>query len=149
MITELDLGLNHGSCVDFDGKSILAIGPSGMGKSSLALQLIALGGILVADDQVVLSSDGKAAIVSAPPNIQGQIEARGVGILKCPNVDKSQLNLIVDLALEQTARLPDLKTVAVGSHHVNLIAGKDVQNLPIVAKILNLFGYSQLMDPLK
>ncbi|KAB7614819.1 serine kinase [Amylibacter sp. SFDW26] len=149
MITKLDLGLVHGSCVDFDGKSILAIGPSGVGKSSLALQLIALGGVLVADDQVVLSSGEKGVFVSTPQNIHGQIEVRGVGLLKCPNLDKSQLNLVVDMTLEQTKRLPDPKTVAIGSHHINFIAGKDVQNLPIAAKILNLFGYSQLMDTLK
>ena len=29
---EIELGHTHGSCVDFDGKSILAIGPPGQGN---------------------------------------------------------------------------------------------------------------------
>jgi len=149
VIKQLDLGYVHGSCVDFDGKSILAIGPSGAGKSFLALQLIALGGVLIADDQVVLSADETGIMVAPPPNIAGQIEVRGIGLLNCPYKAQSQLNLVVDLSAEQTQRLPDLKTVSIGSRDINLIAGKGVQNLPIATRILNSFGYSQSMDTLK
>ncbi len=146
MIKSLDLGFVHGSCVDFNGKAILIVGPSGVGKSSLALQLIALGGTLVGDDQVVLTTDQQNILVSAPPNIAGQIEARGIGLLNCPNCPQSQLNLVIDMTSEQVARMPEPKTVAVGSQQITIIAGQGVQNLPVGAKILNLFGYSQFMD---
>ncbi len=146
MISKLDLGYVHGSCVDFDGKSILCVGASGTGKTSLALQLIALGGTLVSDDQVVLTAEETGIYVSAPPTIEGQIEVRNIGILNCPNVKRSRLNLIVDMALEVSERLPVPKTIEVGSHHVNLIAGCNVANLPIAAQILNLYGYSHELD---
>lgn len=143
MILEIELGHVHGSCVDFGGKSILAIGPSGCGKSSLALNLIALGGTLVSDDQVILSDDKIGVSVSVPNAIAGKIEARGVGIVKCPNVATSRLNLVVDLSVAPKDRLPAGQTVKIGSHDVGVIAGKGVTNLPIAAKLLNLFGRDQ------
>jgi len=140
VITEIELGHVHGSCVDFNGKSILAIGPSGSGKTSLILDLIALGGVLVADDQVILSEDANGITVSAPHTIAGKIEVRGIGILSCPHVNMSYVNLIVDLSAEPLMRLPEINTVKIGSVSIEIIAGGTVQNLPITAKILNLYG---------
>lgn len=140
MNTEIELGHIHGSCVDFDGKCILAIGPSGAGKTSLILDLIALGGILVADDQVILSEDANGIIASAPQSIAGKIEARGIGILSCPYVQMSYLNLIVDIATEPPMRLPESRTVKVGSISIEIIAGGKMSNLPIAVKILTLYG---------
>lgn len=140
MISSIALGLVHGSCVDFDGKSILAVGPSGAGKSSLALNLIALGGILVSDDQLLLSDDVDGVKVSPPDILAGKIEARYIGILNCPNVRFSRLNLVVDLAVQPQDRLPHQHSIKIGAHHVEIIAGKNVENLPIAAKLLNLYG---------
>jgi HPr kinase/phosphorylase len=140
VITEIKLGAVHGSCVDFDGKSILAIGPSGSGKSTLALNLIALGGVLVSDDQVVLSNDKNGVIVAPPNVISGKIEARTIGRLKCPHVNVSRLNLVIDLTVAPERRMPEIMFVDIGTHHVEVIAGNGVANLPIAAKLLNLFG---------
>ncbi len=140
MITEIELGHVHGSCVDFNGKSILAIGPSGSGKTSLILGLIALGGVLVADDQVILSEDTNGISATPPLAIAGKLEARGIGILSCPHVKMSYVNLIVDLSAEPQMRLPEISTVNIGSVSIEIIAGAKVQNLPITAKILNLYG---------
>jgi HPr kinase/phosphorylase len=140
---EIELGHTHGSCVDFDGKSILAIGPSGSGKSSLALALIGLGGTLVSDDQVVLSESENGVYVSTHAAIAGKIEARGIGILRCPHVDTSRLNLVADLSTAPDDRMPARQTVKIGSHHVDLIAGEGVANLPIAARLLNLYGRDQ------
>lgn len=140
MIVKIRPGLVHGSCVDFDGKSILAIGPSGSGKSALALNLIVLGGILVSDDQVILSSDIKDVTVSPPTTIAGKIEARNIGILNCPYTGKSQLKLVVDLNAQSHDRLPAPQTVRIGEHDVEIIAGKGIANLPIAVRLLILFG---------
>jgi HPr kinase/phosphorylase len=129
--------------VDFDGKSILAVGPSGAGKSSLALNLIALGGVLVSDDQLVLSTDISGVTVSPPDTLAGKIEARYIGILNCPHVRFSRLNLVVDLSVKPQDRLPHQHSIKIGAHHVEIIAGKSVENLPIAAKLLNLYGRDQ------
>ena len=44
----------HASCVAHAGKGILITGSAGSGKSFLALELLARGGRLVADDQTLL-----------------------------------------------------------------------------------------------
>ncbi len=146
MISEIKLGAVHGSCVDFDGKSILAIGPPGSGKSTLALNLIALGGLLVADDQVVLSNSGSGVNVSAPKAIAGKIEARNIGILCCPKINTSRLNLVVDLTVASQCRMPEISYVKICSHQVEVIAGASVTNLPIAVKLLNLFGRIKHLD---
>lgn len=65
-----------------DGRGLLLLGPSGVGKSRLAAQLVALGAVLVADDRVCLSgADLRAA---PPPRLAGLIELRGIGLLRLP-----------------------------------------------------------------
>ncbi|MFK5996753.1 MAG: serine kinase [Rhodobacterales bacterium] len=143
MITDLKPGAVHGSCVDFDGKAILAIGPSGSGKSSLALSLIALGGTLVSDDQVILTADVKGVTVSPPKVIAGKIEARHIGILNCPFVDRSHLRLIVDMSTKPKQRMPDVRRVTIGLHPIAVISGKETPSLPIAAKLLTVYGHAQ------
>lgn len=90
---------------------MLLRGPSGSGKSDLAMRLIETGGRLVADDQTELTRQGKAVIASPPARIAGLIEARGVGIVKLGRdqlVKRASVALLVDLAHpEQITRLPE------------------------------------------
>ena len=108
--------LLHGTCVALDiGESgadwcgLLLRGPSGVGKSDLALRMIEAGGRLVADDQCVLERRGDAILVSAPETIAGKIEARGVGILSMASaLPRAPLLLVVDLVEEGAAeRMPE------------------------------------------
>lgn len=96
----------HASCVAVDGRGVLLLGPSGAGKSGLALQLMALGAELVADDRTLVARLGGALFASAPPAGFGLIEARGVGILRVPARPVARLALAVDLGRPETARLP-------------------------------------------
>ena len=45
----------HATAIAIDGKGVLLRGPSGSGKSDLALRLLEAGGVLVGDDRVALS----------------------------------------------------------------------------------------------
>jgi HPr kinase/phosphorylase len=91
-----------------DGAGVLLRGPSGSGKSDLALRLIDGGARLVADDQTELRRAGAGITASAPPTIAGLIEIRGIGILPCPSVTSAPLRLVVDLVVpEQVERLPE------------------------------------------
>lgn len=105
--------LVHGTCVDLDGRGILLRGPSGSGKSDLALRLIDGGAKLVADDQVELRRDGGRVLARAPITLSGRIEIRGLGIVSLPYVTEVALAGIVDLVAPQAVeRMPEPRKVA-------------------------------------
>ena len=103
----------HASCVAFAGASVLIIGKSGTGKSSLALQLMALGCQLVADDKTNIRSVDGQLLASCPKAIQGQIEARGIGILAAEPTPNAILRLVVNMEQTETARLPVPMTIQI------------------------------------
>ncbi|MFW2829964.1 HPr kinase/phosphorylase [Sphingomonas sp. ID0503] len=70
----------HASAVAIGGRGVLILGPSGSGKSDLALRLIDRGAILISDDYTVLTVSGSGLRARPPDNIAGKIEVRGIGI---------------------------------------------------------------------
>lgn len=99
--------LVHATCIDIAGSGVLLRGPSGSGKSDLALRLIDGGAVLVADDQVVVEGADGVLRASAPAVLAGLIEVRGLGIMRLPYQD-STLRLVVDLTpVAEIERLPD------------------------------------------
>lgn len=97
----------HASSVALAGSAVLILGASGAGKSALALELMALGGHLIADDRTVVSKAGSRLMLDAPESIKGKIEARGIGILNADVAGQTPLALVVDLDQTETKRLPD------------------------------------------
>jgi serine kinase of HPr protein (carbohydrate metabolism regulator) len=87
----------HGTIVDIEGAGVLLRGPSGAGKSDLALRLIDGGGVLVADDRIVLSEADGSVVAAAPETIAGKFEVRGLGIVRLPFQVSSAVRLVVDL----------------------------------------------------
>ena len=99
---------HHASCVAFGGAGLLLRGPSGSGKSDLALRLIEAGAMLIADDQVILRKDCEILLATCPPGIAGRIEVRGLGVLTLPYLTAAPLALICDLvAREDVPRMPE------------------------------------------
>jgi len=96
----------HGTVVAFGASGVLIIGPSGSGKSGLALELVALGGKLVADDRAELRLLDGAVVATCPAGFAGQIEARGVGLLAVPSAPNAVVRLVVDMGQVETERLP-------------------------------------------
>lgn len=96
----------HASCVAWDGRGLLILGRAGAGKSALALELVALGAALVADDQVILRREGRALVAAPAPALAGLIEARGVGLLRLPHRPLATVALALDLDAEEPERLP-------------------------------------------
>lgn len=87
-------------------RGVLLTGPSGSGKSDLALRLIERGWRLVADDYCeVWASDG-VVWAAAPPRIAGLVEARGVGIIPSAPLPLARIVLIAACGQEAVERLP-------------------------------------------
>ena len=96
----------HASTVALAGRAVMISGPSGSGKSDLALRLMDRGFKLVSDDQTLVRRDGERLIASAPPNIAGKIEVRGIGIIEVEAVVDVPVALLVELTSD-IQRLPD------------------------------------------
>lgn len=113
----------HGTSVALGGDGILLRGPSGSGKSDFALRLIDEGARLVADDQTELRLAGAELSMSAPATIAGQMEVRGIGILRVPTIPAAPLRLVVDLVPGgDIERLPEPRYCEFLGRQVPLIA---------------------------
>ncbi|MDF0600809.1 HPr kinase/phosphatase C-terminal domain-containing protein [Psychromarinibacter sp. C21-152] len=98
--------LIHASCVALDGRAVLIRGAAGSGKSGLALQLMALGAALVADDRTEITLHDGWPVAACPAAIRGRIEARGLGLLAADPAPPAVVRLVVDLDRVETDRLP-------------------------------------------
>jgi HPr kinase/phosphorylase len=125
------LGLTlHASCVSVEGRGVLITGPSGSGKSSLALALMAYGARLVADDRTTLALDGDNLVATCPPTISGMIEARGLGILNADALPRAPIGLVVDLSQTEGLRLPAHRNVTYLGRMVPLVLGQATPHFP-------------------
>lgn len=106
----------HATAVALRGRAVLIRGPSGSGKSDLALRCMALSPsgllpgpvMLVADDQVAVEVRDGRLIACAPAGIAGKLEIRGLGIRIFPYLDAAEVVLAADLvSREAVARYPD------------------------------------------
>lgn len=125
----------HASCVQVGDKGVLIRGASGAGKSRLAFALLLAGGAglvppvrLIADDRVLLRRRNERLHACAPQQLQGLIEIRGAGIRRLPHIDEAAIDLVVDLAADDAARLPE---AAAGRAHIQ---GVEITRLPAFSR---------------
>lgn len=96
----------HATTVAIDSRAVLITGPSGSGKSDLALRLLDRGFILVSDDQTLVRREGDRLLASPPLQIAGKLEVRGIGIVEMETVSDIPVALLVELTSD-IPRLPD------------------------------------------
>jgi len=104
----------HASAVLVGCRAVLIRGPSGSGKSQLALALMETartGSLplarLVGDDRVHLEVAHGRLLVRPADTIAGLVEARGLGLMHVRYEASAVVGLVVDLAAADAARLPE------------------------------------------
>ena len=103
----------HATAVSLNNKAILLRGASGTGKSGLALELMAYGAGLIADDGVDLQLRGGQLWAHCPETLIGRIEARFVGLLAVEPSAPAPVALVVEMGKAETERLPPQRTCVI------------------------------------
>jgi serine kinase of HPr protein (carbohydrate metabolism regulator) len=117
----------HGTAIAVGNAGLLLTGPSGSGKSDLALRMIDGGARLVADDLVELVVEAARlccrAPADAPAGLLGKIEARGVGIVPAPRTTgATPLQWLVELVpAAEVERLPAAESRTFLGHPVPVL----------------------------
>lgn len=106
----------HATALVVGGAGLLVRGPSGAGKTSLALALVAEAerdgryGRLVGDDRVGLTVAGGRLLARPHPAVVGRVEVRGLGLLRVAVEPACVVRLVLDLAVDRAdlgPRCPD------------------------------------------
>ena len=119
----------HATCVDINGSGVLIVGRSGSGKSSLAINLIALGSILVADDQCEIVKKNNKLCVFKPTSLPSSIEIRGIGLVSVPMVVETSLDWVVNMDEAEKERMPDLRFTEIDGCRIPTVFGKNMDDL--------------------
>lgn len=137
----------HATTLAVDGAALACLGPSGSGKSALALDLIARGAGLIADDVTWIRQSDGAVTAHCPPAISGQIEARHIGILSAPAAPPAPLRLIVDLGTREPDRVPARRSVLIMGHAIPLLHTPATGHFS--AALLHYIRYGRVDDPVQ
>ena len=129
----------HGALIHVLDVGVLILGPSGVGKSECALELVARGHQLVADDVVRIHSvaspggAGDSLCGTSPELIRHYMEIRGIGLLYIPDLygpDAVRVESPVDLLvhLEPWRAGGDYERIGLERHRETL-AGVSIPSL--------------------
>lgn len=95
----------HATSVAIGDRAVLLSGPSGIGKSDLALRLIDRGAVLISDDYTLIKRVNGQLVATAPATILGKMEVRGIGVVDMPHVSDIPVALLIDL-FDKVDRMP-------------------------------------------
>lgn len=157
----------HGVFLEVLGMGLIIKGDAGVGKSELALELIARGHRLIADDVVELKHVAPETLEgSCPPLIRDFLEVRGLGILNIRYLFgetavklRKNLKLIIELVhpqdisepglnrLEMVASAENILGVAIPKVRIPVAAGRNLAVLVEVA-VRNHILKSRGINPL-
>jgi HPr kinase/phosphorylase len=148
----------HASAVLVGDRAVLIRGPSGAGKSRLAFDLILAGragqlpqAVLVGDDRVHLDTVAEQLWVRPAPELAGLIEIRGLGIRRCDFAIKAIVGIVVDLAANDSERLPPPEALSIRLNGVflpRIPIGIGYAPLPLIAAALTTTVGSGSVQPL-
>jgi len=121
----------HASAVLVGAHAALIRGPSGSGKSRLALRLLQAPQLLftrlVGDDRVHIEARNARLLVRPAAALEGLIEIRGLGIRALPFEPVAAAKWVIDLDAPDAERLPQDAATSVS------IEGVRLSRLPVAA----------------
>lgn len=133
----------HGALLEVHSTGLLITGPSGIGKSELALELISRGHRYVADDSPFLNLDSQSRLFgSCPDELAGFLEVRGLGILNIQRLfgaaavkSRQQIQLIIDLQSRKNLPPAEPDERLAGRRASRTLLGVEIPTitLPVVA----------------
>ncbi len=141
--TPSDAPTIHASAVLVGARAVLIRGPAGAGKSRLALKLIEAADRLpfvrlIADDRVHVAAAHGRLIATAPANLAGLLEIRGIGIHRLPYEPMAVVGLVVDLATA-AERMPEVAEIEIdGVRLPRLAVAREADDFSLVLAALTL-----------
>jgi len=116
---QLDTVTLHGVFLEVCGVGVLITGQSGLGKSEVALELLARGHRLVADDAVEFHYERGRLTGRCPPLLQDYLEARSLGVLNIRRLfgprslrRSAPLDLVIELDASPSAPLSGMERIS-------------------------------------
>ena len=88
-------------------RGVLIEGPSGSGKSDLALRALDLGFRLVADDRTLVWTSSGQLFGRAPDTLHGLLEVRGLDVVRAPVLPMAPIRLVVRAGAPERLPEPD------------------------------------------
>jgi HPr kinase/phosphorylase len=142
----------HASAVLVGRRAVLIRGPSGSGKSRLALALLEAARTgtgscllpfarLVADDRALIETHNGRLLVRPAASLAGLIEVRGLGIRRLPCEPVAVVGFVADLDAPDAARMPEAASQTCEIERITLprlpvAAGQNA--LPLVLSYLQI-----------